>query len=275
MVGIGGAALLGVVRGWEASGQDGLEEFLSALPAGSAAGGRVIEAFTRGKVARGTPEAAMAWAESLPGRDDDNPLSSFKVDVIGRVAEVLVESEPEKAAAWVARVRGDSARVLLLMRVGMRWAKKDGAAAMRWLSTLPSNRDLPTAIQETYRSWYLKDPKAAGDWIRAATLEPWLDPAVATYALQRSPDDINESIEWANRVVDPHRREATLEKIAMVWISTAPDDARAWMARAPIQDETRQRVEAYAAQRAKFPGAPPPLPRAPTPAAEPDEGPLE
>src|SRR5262245_18051960 len=211
------AALVGVVRGWEASSQDGLEEFLSARPPGSAAGGRAIEASTRGKVARGTPEAAMAWAESLPGRDDDNPLSSFKLDVIGRVAEVLVETEPEKAADWVARVRGTAARVVLLIRVGMRWAKKDGAAAMRWLSALPSNRARPTAIQETYRSWYLRDPKAAGDWIKAATLEPWLDPAVATYALQRSADDIHESLEWANRVVDPNRREGTLEKIAMVW----------------------------------------------------------
>jgi hypothetical protein len=245
------AAMLGLVRGWEESGRDGLVEHLAGLPAGTARG---IEVLARGAVARQGFEKAIAWAEDL-GMEDEGPnQASFQSELVERIVEATVDRDPVAVASWVERRRGDvpepRGALSLVLRLSMRWAQNDGEAAMRWLSTLPPAGDMRAAVRETYRTWYLKDQAAATAWIRAAEIEPWLEPAVGAFAVQRSAKDPDEAVEWAMRVRDPEIREQTLVKIGVGYSVTAPAEVDAWLARTQLPDSVRQRIEAFRSRRA-------------------------
>jgi hypothetical protein len=236
-----GAAVVGLIRGWDESGRGGLEDHLTELAARGDASGRAIETFTRGKIAAGTPEVAIEWAEELP--EGDAQKNFRRIDAMGRVAELIVESDPALAAEWATRSRGDTSALMLLIRVGARWAQQDGAAAMAWLGGLSPNRDIPTAVQETFRTWYIADPEAASAWIRSAKLEPWLDPAVGTYALHRALEHPDEGLEWARRLGDARRRDQVLAKIGTLWLQHRPGDGPALVEKAGFSPEVREKIE--------------------------------
>lgn len=235
------AGLLGLVRGWEESGRPGLEEYLERTAGGDEASIRAIDALARGKVLRDGPEAGIAWAEGLPDRDDGSP-SDFKVNAYRRVASAVVGVDPQRAAEWIAGLRGGKYSSGLLFRTATSWAEHDGEAAMRWLSTLPADRDLPLAVQEAYRMWASRDRDAAFEWIRNAKLEPWLDPAVDTYAITRYRVSPQEAIDWALKIHDSQRREQVLVRIAATWLIDAPDDAQAWIDRSDLGEEAKQKI---------------------------------
>jgi hypothetical protein len=229
------ASLLGLVRGWEESGRDGLAEYLGRQTDPQAVQ-QAIDALARGKVLREGPEAAIAWAEALP--DDPDP-AELKLNAHRRVAGAIVELDPERAAAWAARQVGGPYASGLLMRVGTAWAERDGAAAMRWLSTLPADRALPNAVQETYRTWFLRGREEASEWLRAAKPEPWLEPAVSVFALYHARENPREALSWAERLSESGRRDRTLIGIALAWLRQAPEEAQAWLDQAELSENVR------------------------------------
>jgi hypothetical protein len=143
---------------------------------------------------------------------------------------------------------------------------------MSWLRSLPPAGEVRTAVQETYRTWYLSDREAARAWLEAAELEPWLEPAAATFALQQSPTDPDLAIAWANRLSDPELRERTLVKIGLSYSLAAPEKAPEWLARIELPVEVRRRIETGLENRKRprrgAPSAAPPEAQAP-PAAPP------
>jgi hypothetical protein len=242
------AAIIGLVRGWQESGRDGLEAHLAELPAGAPRG---LDMLARTQVARAGPDQAMAWAQGLP--DHDPKHASLKSEAIERVVEAIADADPQAAASWVEQLRDEAAEgqsLPIVLRLTMRWAREDGEAAMRWLSTLAPAADIPTAVQETFRTWYLHDRQAATDWIVAAKLEPWLDPALATFAQQQSTKHPDEAVEWANRVSDPTARERALVKVGISYWVAAPEQAEAWLARTQLPDEVRAKIDRYRNQHA-------------------------
>ena len=232
------AATNGLVRGWEESGRGGLEDYIASLPNGSPRG---IEALARVKVARGDPQQAIAWAESLPEQ------GSFQQEATERVAEAMAESDPQIAAAWIARKRTEhfDGDLALVLRLTMRWAPKDGKAAMSWIRSLEPRADIRTATQETFRSWFMSDPDGATAWIESVELEPSLDPAVATFALQQSATNPDLALEWANRIQDPDLRERALVKIGLSYSVAAPEKAPGWLARVDLPEQVRAKIEAF------------------------------
>ena len=235
------AGLLGLVRGWEESGRPGLEDYLEGTAGGDEASIRAIDAVARGKVLRDGPEAGIAWAEGLPDRDDGSP-SDFKINAYRRVASAVVGVDPQRAATWVSGLRGGKYASGLLFRTATSWAERDGEAAMRWLESLPPDRDVPLAVQEAYRMWASRDKEAAFEWIRNAKLEPWLDPAVQTYAMTRYRTGPQEAIDWAKRIHDPQRREQSIVRIVATWLIDAPEAAQAWLDRSDLGEDARQTI---------------------------------
>ncbi|HZO07764.1 MAG TPA: hypothetical protein VFC77_00190 [Myxococcota bacterium] len=234
------SGMVGLVRGWEESGRPGLEDFL-AHPEDEEKYGFAIDSLARAKVYRGGAEAAIAWAEDLPDTEDGKP-TPYKQRVFKRLASVLVELDPRVAGDWAARHRGRTFGISLLLRVGVAWAEKDGAAAMDWLKGLPPDRDLPVVVQETYRKWFTVDLPAASEWIAKQPLEPWLDPAVSTFALWRTAKDPTDALAWAARVQDEKRREQTYGKVMLAWLRRDPAAAQAWLDQAELPDATRAHI---------------------------------
>lgn len=245
------ASQIGIVRGWQESGRPGLEDYLATLPPGGDGTARAIEAFARGALAAGEPEIAMDWAAGLPD-GEARGIDASKGNAVSRVAEALLEWDPDRVAAWVAGVRGDSYSTLLLVRFGTLWAQTDGAAALAWLGSLPPNRDHRGAVQEAFRSWFFHDPDAARAWIRSSEIAPWMDPAISQYAILDAREHPDAALEWSKRIADSELRERTQAKIGSVWLSTRPDDGEALIASAGFPDPVQRRIERFRASMASL-----------------------
>jgi hypothetical protein len=236
------ASLIGVVRGWEESGQGGLQEFLAASPAESSEFTVAIETLVRGIALREGAEAAMAWADSIPA-SQPGQTDGFRTRVRTRVATALAAIDPKLAGTWAARHRRDPDGHLVLFRVGVSWARSDGAAAMDWLASLPREPELTNlAVQETYRIWFGQDREAATAWIEQQAPAPWLDPALETYAKVSGGTQPEHGLRWAERIQDERRRQSATIRIAATWLLEDPDAARAWLDQTDLDDSTRASI---------------------------------
>jgi hypothetical protein len=237
-------AMIGLVRGWEESGRAGLGEFLASAPKGSEALFALgVDAYVRGRILREGPQAAIAWVEAIPDGEDGKP-TPFKQRAFQEAATLVVDYDPQAAGAFAARHRGPAWGIGLLLRVGMAWAARDGAAAMQWLQSLPPGREVPPVVQETYRKWFTVDLPAASRWLEAQPPAPWLDPAISTHALWRTRESFDDALRWAERVHDQERRDVTYGKIGLAWFRADPAAAQAWLDGAEyLTPAARERIE--------------------------------
>jgi len=230
-----------LVRGWNASGEPGVEEYLIAMPSdvNRQAG---LSALALDKAWRSGIQETIRWAEALP---DDAPRD-FKQLAFRRVAGAITDIDPIQASAWAEKQRGGEWGTGLARSVAQKWAREDGEAAMNWLRGLPdaNSADIARAFEEGYRSWLSTEPEFARAWLREQELDASLDPVVALYAKSLSRDDSEAGISWAERIEDEGRREEALEKIVRVWLHRDPDAARAWLESGELSDVVVERVYA-------------------------------
>ncbi len=212
------------LRGWDESVHDGALEFAESLPPGPDQQW-ALYVVTRRRVLRDGPEAALAWAESLP---DDNP--NFKLNTFRRVTGAAAEVDPRLAAAFAERHLDGPYSSGLPERVGMHWVTQDGDAAMRWLGGLAPTRDREDGVRESFRQWMALDLSAANQWIEGVDPAPWLDPAVSLYAKRLGLDnDPQRALEWAGRIEDPEIRNPTIGAVVRYWLVRDKAAADAWL----------------------------------------------
>ena len=126
---------------------------------------------------------------------------------------------PEHAAAFVANLRAGDAKLTMLQTLASSWAESDPDNALKWVSQLPA--------AEQARAYDGIVPELAN-----------VNPAVAAALLEK---------------VSPDGRAGIGETIAAQWLETDPVAARAWLTKAPLPDEVKQRLLSQSP-------SPPPLP---------------
>jgi hypothetical protein len=168
------------------------------------------------------PDAALAWANTLSGRDKGAALNA----VIGEMAS----KDPNKAVAVAATLSGDD-QTRAYSEIAEKWGLKDFAAAEAWINSLPAEaRD--RAMASALESYATTNPEGAAAKVaqmpagedRDRAIEdvagPWArkDPAAAAaWVAQQQTEDIDDAIRpvmssWAN--TDP--------AAAQIWISSLP-----------------------------------------------------
>jgi hypothetical protein len=234
------ACLDALVSGWEDSGQPGLIEYLHEMPP-SIEQLRALAAVARRKVLRDGVEGAFAWVESLP-EDRDDEVGRFKLQLFRRVASAAASVDLERAAAWALKHADGPNGDGLLGRVGNTWAMRDGAAAMTWLSGLPEGKTRDKGVEDTYRAWLDWDAPAALAWMRAREAEPWLEPALALFAVASSREDPEASLAFAARIRDEETRRNVVITIGRLWLDSAPDAAHAWLESGGLDPALRDQI---------------------------------
>lgn len=176
------------------------------------------------------PEAALAWANGLNGRDKSAALNSV-------IAEMATK-DPNKAAQVAATLTGDD-QARAYSEIAAKWSSTDFAAAEAWIATLPAeSRD--RAMASALESLALTDPEGAA--AKVASLPegrdkdraiediagPWArkDPAAAAaWVSQQQTDDIDDAI----------------RPVMSSWASTDPTSALKWIEALPqgeLKDES-------------------------------------
>jgi hypothetical protein len=219
-------------------------------PGGGESGASVIAA----EWAKLDPDAALAWANGLEGRDKGGALNA----VISEIAS----KDPSKAAQIASTMTGDD-QTRAYGEIASKWAGTDFAAAEAWIQGLPAEsrdramseaieslaatdpqgaaakvasipvgRDRDRAIEDVAESWARKDPAGAAAWvIQQETEDPddairsvisnWAtqDSAGALAFIQQQPagelrDEAASTYIWANRDATPQQRIELAETIS-------------------------------------------------------------
>jgi hypothetical protein len=234
------AAPRALVMGWYEAGHPGLLEYIHDLGAGLDQQ-TALSTYLRVAIPKEGGDAVMRWAESVPEEDKE-----FKLAVYRQVASILPLYDHAAAIRWCEAQCDGPYGLNLRQMLAMRWALKDGPAALVWLSGAPEGHEKNLGIRATFREWMRQDPDGILVWMDEQTRggEPpaWLEPVYPLYSMllaERSPAD---AIPWAQRIEKDLEREITLVKIARKWRARDEAAAEAWLAASPLSEEARAEV---------------------------------
>lgn len=176
------------------NGVESLKGVMDLLPKGQAR--RTTLENISGSLGWSDPDAALAWAKTLPQEDRDL--------VIGRLSGSAAESDPVAAAAMAGALPPSAESVGALSNIASIWAGKDPEAALAWAATLESDKARQDATSAALTQWADRDPeKAAG----------------AT-----------------GQITDANARRTARDRIAAVWAQKSPAEAEKWAAALPPED---------------------------------------
>ncbi len=175
-------------------------EAFDALSAESAEKTRLLQHFAM-RHAELNPEEALAWAESL---GSEKEISDAK----GRIALVLAESDPERAAgilseSGVAGREFDVSAVQVLQR----WAAKSPPEAAAWVVMFPAGQSREAGIKTVVSAWAKSDTRAAFTWLAALQDETIRDESTLAMAeiLLQQPEEVGTS--WLQHADSKTRTE--------------------------------------------------------------------
>lgn len=137
--------------------------------------------------AKNDPEAALAWAQSLQGRDKNQAMTS--------VVRELAQTDPQKAVQLASGLEGE-AKSDAYASIAGQWGAKNFTEAEAWIKSLPADQQAGAmaaavqslasqdpvlasqkiasmaegnqkrdAISSVVDSWSRNDPKAAANWL--------------------------------------------------------------------------------------------------------------
>jgi hypothetical protein len=231
----------GLVIGWAHSpqGQEGLGAFIAGLPPlrrrDEAVGNAVRELMRE----RGS-EAALGWAEPIL-RDEGYDLI-FKRSVFGSTIDATAQWDPERTAAWaMEHSKADYAEEGPSI-VAKHWSRRDGAAAMAWLSEQPAGALRDQAVRETFGQWSRTDPLRARAWLDSEKRTALHDPALEIKAERLAPHEPERALGWCERIQEPARQQSCLESTAKGWYGRNAVEAEAWLQQSSLDEEARARV---------------------------------
>lgn len=169
---------------------------------------------------KASPEKALALAQSLP----EGPLRN--------AALVALLKWPEAKAAERPEV------LLALTQVEPEEAKRLGRDLGKFAAELPAGAVRESAFISALQEQAEKDPSAAAKRLDGLAGTPDYAAAVRGFVEKTAGKDPAAAAEWAltiGEAAQMHRISA-LERVAASWFKSSPDDARAWVEKAPLTD---------------------------------------
>ena len=187
--------------------------------------------------ARGV-DYATEYTESMP---DNKQILRIKREMLGRLAGIIVRTDPERAVAFAERNLDTEAGNKIAYYMVSRWARKDGPAAMQWALPL-GGKTHHKVIERGWRSFQAADRDAAVAWIEAQPTSPELEPAYARYVSSVASTDYLRALELSEQIQDERRQRKVWQAIGRKWIAEDPVGAEAWMAQLDLPAETLKRI---------------------------------
>jgi hypothetical protein len=142
------------------------------------------------RMAEENPDAALEWAAALG-------TESEKAAAFGRIALVLADTDPERAANLLSEsgIEGRTFDVAVVQVLG-RWAEKSPADAAAWVAMFPPGNSREAGIKSVISRWTGNDPAAAFSWMAGIQDEAVRGESAqaAAEALIRQPETVRE--EW-------------------------------------------------------------------------------
>jgi hypothetical protein len=208
------------------------------------------------------PDAALAWANGLTGRDKSAAVNSV-------IAEMATK-DPGKAAQIAATLTGDD-QARAYSEIASKWSSTDFAAAEAWIATLPAEsrdramasalqslaltdpegaaakvaslpegRDKDRAIEDIAGPWARKDPAAAAAWVSQQQTDD-IDDAIRPVMSSWASTDPTAALKWIETLPQGELKDES--KATYIWSNRTADRATSVNLAETIEDEgTRNRT---------------------------------
>ena len=194
-----------------------------------------------------SPEAAARWL-SGDGNHFFDPRQTG--DALAVALARWSAFAPEAAARFIDARLPDGGQLpttsaLALGEACLEWSRKDAAAALSWVQSLPTTDPRkPEAFDGVIQGWAEQDPAGASGFVRQ-TLQTTPTPGggrlAVTVVQAWSASDPEAAARWATTLSDPAARQLAMREAAARWAEADPANAARWAGTLPA-DRARASV---------------------------------
>ena len=229
--------LVGLIEGWFESGQPGLESFVLAISDDDDRQTAIAQ-LVRIKVANDGIDGVREWAESQSGD------TKYRQILYANTAASMASFAPEQAVEWCNEICEKKVGKHMREWIALRWAAYSGADAMNWLLTQPDIVQTRATTRGAYRKFLIKDREAGYAWMEAMPEDQrrssLAQGPLGLYVNNRSWDDPEIAIDWAQYLTDESERENALKTIFNRWRKKDEAAAEAWLSQSALSEESRE-----------------------------------
>ena len=173
---------------------------------------------------RRDPDAALAWANSLPENQRHGAL--------GGALETIAASDPNEAARRLLELDAGDAREKAAGSIANLWAKRAPQEAREWAMTLEGD-DRESAMSRALGGWASTEPAEAAAFINDIPAEERTDSQIREVGRRWSEQEPSQAAEWLVNQPDTKGRTDAIGHAVWHWTNDDPAGAADWLLQQP------------------------------------------
>lgn len=197
-----------------------------------------FDALIAGMITRWGLDESQRFVDGMSAGPQANIHRDFSLRFVSQFAGI----DPKRAVAWLDGVAPGETGANLRRRLGARWARFDGPAAMQWASGQPTGKDRDMIMEHTYRNFVSSDETAAVEWMHERVNDDALTPALPMFLARLSRSQPEQAAEWVSLVEDPKGRRIAALNVARAWLRADESAARDWLPESGLSPRDRASV---------------------------------
>jgi hypothetical protein len=183
---------------------------------------------------RSAPEPALKWAGSLEPK-------RLRDDAIKSVWNGWAEVDP---AAVAARLQGQGSELSEVYGSAARaWSKKDPAAALAWIESLPDKEARARAYSGFEIDLQLLGKDRARSLIDSISTDGYKENLANRIAQQLARESVEDALKWVESLPQGKTRENALQPVLDEWSSRDPAESARYMAGLPESTQKTDRLK--------------------------------
>ena len=228
------SVLSAYVRGWYASGQPGVLEYLRALEP-SKSRSRGLTTYARASLGDVGFDATAQTLLDYPRED-----FRFRSQLWRYAAPEMLREDHAKTMAFCSAYCDRFEGAFVRQRLSRQWMNEPDVVpleVMEWLSTAPAGQERDYAVEQALEIWATDDREALADWgleLAQAPVEPWLYPGLSIVAAAVAYKDPYQAIKLVEQIKPENARDLALARIGTFFIRNHPEEAEAWLTTASL-----------------------------------------
>ena len=176
---------------------------------------------------RQDPDAALAWANSLPKNQRQGAL--------GGALETIAASDPVEAAKRLLDLDSGEAREKAAGNIANLWAKRAPQEAMEWAMTLEGD-DRESAMSRALGGWASVEPEEAASFINEIPAEERTDSQVREVGRRWASQEPSKAAQWLTDQPESRGRTDAVGYAMWHWTNEDPGGAADWILEQPRGD---------------------------------------
>jgi len=159
--------------------------------------------------ARQDSAGAMAWAQSLEGRD--------RRDAVRSIFSQAAKDDPAKAAGMLSGITDEEARKSAQNTIAREWGKQDWDAAQAWINGLPADQRAE-ATSRALRGFADKDPESAAGKLASIPEGEARDDIMENIAKKWGRENPAAAADWVMKNGSEEAQRMSIGRVVSSWV---------------------------------------------------------